>query len=365
MDAALVAMAASSAVTLASSSSHVTSGLALPSARPARALPFFRLGAATSSNPLLLAGYAERTAMKYAAAVARFGVWMDAVGRLPTSYDQLDLAMSDYFLELWKSGRGKAEASCCLFGADMMDPGVKGNLHRARRCLRGFHRLKPSVARPPMPWTVACAVAFWLASHRQFRLAVLVVLSFECYLRSGEVLRLVREDFATGADARLGLKESHRMHVHLRTTKTGEHQGVEVRDPHVRHLVQQLLLRTKPGQRVFPIAAATYRRWFHLATAGLGLSADYVPHSLRHGGATRDYLNDVPIADVMVRGRWRAPKSAVHYIQQGRQLQMLRTVPPFVDAAGRSVSADLAQSLLAADALSQSTAVGVGTTPLP
>jgi hypothetical protein len=44
-------------------------------------------------------------------------------------------------------------------------------------------------------------------------------------------------------------------------------------------------------------------------------------HSLRHGGATHDYLKGMPFDDVMVRGRWAVTKSAVHYIQQGRYNQ--------------------------------------------
>jgi hypothetical protein len=58
------------------------------------------------------------------------------------------------------------------------------------------------------------------------------------------------------------------------------------------------------------------------------------------------------IEDVMVRGRWAANKSAVHYIQQGRQLMMLRAVPSFVDWIGRETSSQLVWAL---DALSQIT----------
>jgi len=35
----------------------------------------------------------------------------------------------------------------------------------------------------------------------------------------------------------------------------------------------------------------------------LGLSAAYVPHSLRHGGATRLHMAGVPLDDILMRGR--------------------------------------------------------------
>jgi hypothetical protein len=65
------------------------------------------------------------------------------------------------------------------------------------------------------------------------------------------------------------------------------------------------------------------------------------------------------IADVMVRGRWVAAKSAVHYIQQGRQLMMLQSIPPFVDQLGSLSGRSLVLSIIIE--LSQNTKVSVGT----
>jgi hypothetical protein len=147
------------------------------------------------------------------------------------------------------------------------------------------------------------------------------------------------EDIAVGRDSRLGLTdhcdEKGRVHIHLRHTKTGAHKGVEVRDGQVKKLLLIHHGKHKPGDKLFPWHRSTHLKWFHKACAALKLSPDYVHHSLRHGGATRDYLAGMPIADVMVRGRWAATKSAVHYIQQGRQLMMLQTVPSLVDSLGR------------------------------
>ena len=79
---------------------------------------------------------------------------------------------------------------------------------------------------------------------------------------------------------------------------------------------------------------------------------------LRHGGATRDYHNGMQLADIMLRGRWQATKSATHYIQQGRQLMMMRYVPSWVDQSGRLPGRYLVVSILLA--LSQNTKVSVG-----
>ena len=130
------------------------------------------------------------------------------------------------------------------------------------------------------------------------------------------------------------------------------HKGVEVRCPQVKRLILQLKRITKPGERLFPWSRSTHLKWFKKACADLRLSSDYVHHSLRHGGATRDYLEGMTIGDVMVRGRWAANKSAVHYIQQGRQLLMLHEIPSLVDRFGREFGGSLVPLL---SALSQFT----------
>ena len=295
-----------------------------------------------SRHILLLGSYSRDTQTKYLAAVTTFSLWLHELAILPRSFKELDHHLSNYMADLWFAGKGKAEATCTFYGLDMFMPGLRYKLPVSLRSIRGFTRLCPSVPHPPLPWTVTNAIAAWLAvncrSHR-LACALSVVLSFDCYLRTSELLGLMYEDIAVGRDPRLGLTDHDddkgRVHIHLRHTKTGAHKGVEVRDSQVKKLLLIHRNDHKPGDKLFPWHRSTHLKWFHKACAALKLSSDYVHHSLRHGGATRDYLAGMPIADVMVRGRWAATKSAVHYIQQGRQLMMLQAVPSLVDSLGR------------------------------
>jgi hypothetical protein len=75
--------------------------------------------------------------------------------------------------------------------------------------------------------------------------------------------------------------------------------------------------------------------------ASLGLSAKYVVHSLRHGGATKAFLDNMPIAEIKKRGRWRADKSAEHYIQSGPALLLQQSVPEQYSKLGQVISAVL------------------------
>ena len=77
---------------------------------------------------------------------------------------------------------------------------------------------------------------------------------------------------------------------------------------------------------MFP-EAPLFRRLFYDAQVRLGWAgADggvpFVPHSLRHGGASCDYLFNGAryLEDILFRGRWGSMQSTRHYIQQGPAL---------------------------------------------
>jgi integrase len=326
-----------------------------------------------TDNALLLGGYAPSTQKKYRAAIDKFAVWCDHHGITPRGHSQLDFHLSRYMLQLWLDGKSKVDASCTMYGLDMLVPGIRSHLPLSRRSLRGYNRLVPSISRPPMPWPVAVALAMWLTFNDHGVIGIGVLLSFDCYLRIGELLQLVTTDIAFGRDPRLGLEDDTRVHIHLRRTKTGPNKGVEVRNHHIKVLLKALCQRVTNGGRLFNYHVSTYRRWFNKALDALHLSSDYTPHCLRHGGATHDYLNGMAMADVQLRGRWASSKSATHYIQQGRQLMMLQHVPAIVDQVGRHELRNLSLSILLAHAnsLAQNTRprrnrglMGVGTTSL-
>lgn len=260
----------------------------------------------------------------------------------PPSHDNLDLYLCDYFGYLHSNGYGKAEASSCFSGLPMFYPGITSSLHSSKLALRGYHRLTPSVSKPPLPWPVCVVIAAWLAYQGRYAMALAVLVSFDGYLRKEELLQLLYEDVAIGSKH----SPDDRVHIHIRNAKTGRFQGVEIRDPHVRFLINEFRQHHHHGQRLFPFSGSSYHRWFKRACFNLGLSSEYSLHCLRHGGATRDYLNGIPINDVLIRGRWAGMKSSTRYIQMGRQLMMLNSVPPAVDKFGRVFLPCLSQTML-------------------
>lgn len=163
--------------------------------------------------------------------------------------------------------------------------------------------MNPAVSYPPLSWDLACLIAVKLVVNGLSRYGIGVLLAFDCLLRVGELTALYREDVADSSDIRVG-HEYKGMTLRLRSTKTGPNQWVEVHDPTVITYVRQLVAQTRPGDLLFPFSSDVFRRVFKRTCADLDLSSRYVPHSLRHGGATRLCLMGWRMEDILRRGRW-------------------------------------------------------------
>ena len=157
-------------------------------------------------------------------------------------------------------------------------------------------------------------------------------------------------DVGDDHDGRLG--SAHRgVVLRLRKTKSGVNQSVRVSDPAVVHLLRDVVASTpRPDALLFGFRAAWYRRLLRLACRHLGLAAAYVPHSLRHGGATYMAQRGVPVATIMKHGRWASVKITNRYLQDGEALLLALSVPTYTARLGAHVVLDIISFIAAADA---------------
>ena len=282
----------------------------------------------TSRWPLLEAGYARATIKKYRKAVADFYDWCHAHGENPKNFVDLDEALADYFQWLYEqnAGAGKTKAKDALYGVQLFLPRAQGKLLTASKIAARWSKLAGTQSYPPLTWELTVLIAVQIARHARADLALATLLGFNCLLRVGELMSLRREDVAFPTDARMGA-EYRVTTLAIRVAKTGKNQSVVVTDPDVLALLRARVAATPKGALLFQSGASGFRALFKRVCAELGLSEKYVPHSLRHGGATRLHLKGVPLEDIMMRGRWASSKSARTYIQSSRAV-LMATVPP-------------------------------------
>jgi len=293
---------------------------------------------------LIKAAYAESTVTRYDGAVRTFLKWCDN-NSAPECHKTRDLdeLLTEFLHFLYLNNGSKQTGNNTLYGLMMKAPNLKGKLPLSRLAMRGWDKLQPSVAYPPLTWPITVAIAARMAQRGQILQAVATVLSFHCLLRVGEMTQLRRQDVALADDARLGV-DGFGGALRLRRTKTGRNQWVTLVDKDILALLTLVCRDLQPNDRVFPFSPASFRRTLRSACLDLGIQTPYVPHSLRHGGATRLHMQGVPVEDIMLRGRWQSSKSARHYIQSGQALLLSISTPAEVLAYGKT----LANSLITA-----------------
>lgn len=305
---------------------------------------------------LLQAAFAPSTRKKYLSAVDSFLSFSRECGEDPTEVSGFDDLLNDYIHHLYMSEAGKSSAHDTVYGVLMLLPELKGRLHTSMLALRGWSRLHPVLSYPPLTWDLTVIIAVKMALRGYSRLALGTILAFDSFLRIGELMGIRREDVADGNDPRIGV-ELKGMAIRLRKTKTGPNQWVEVENAQVMQLLRGLLATTRSGAHLFPGTTASYRRLFKTVCAELGLSNSYVPHSLRHGGATRKHLQGASIEDILHRGRWASTRTARRYVQSGRAVLLAMHVPPRVAREASILARDLTRTFT----LTQEHIVGVGT----
>jgi integrase len=230
-----------------------------------------------------------------------------------------------------------------VFGVAHLAPSLRAHLPRARQCLKAWHKLREQRSHPPITWELAVLLAVSMSRQGWHAEAVATLLAFDCYLRISEFVQLCGADVARESDPRLGSAQTA-MALRLARTKTGLNKFVVLRDPQVARVFSSYLSFTRPAasERVFPFSAHRYRTGLRYACAALGVSGWRItPHSLRHGGASRDFLAGASIEQIRHRGRWASAASAERYVQSAPALLLQFNMP----AQLRDLAAALLPSL--------------------
>ena len=177
-----------------------------------------------------------------------------------------------------------------------------------------------------------------MAVRGEFDAALMMLVGFDCYLRIGELMNLTVQDVAMANDPRIGAAYRGVL-LRLGKTKTGNNQTVTVESNDVAYLLQRHVRGRKSNEKVFTIGLSRFYSLMRQACDAFGLGEHgYTPHSLRHGGATRHFLQGKPIADIQFRGRWSEAKSVRTYIQSGRALLLLTNVDSDVFSVAQDCS---------------------------
>jgi integrase len=307
--------------------------------------------AASSRRVLLDAALAPSTLKKYKTAVTEFLEWLERAGLEFSTPQDCDRYLTEYITSIFISrrGAGKSKATCTVAGIGHYMPDFRHHLPSSTLALKGWNKVRPSKSWRTITWDLTVLFANNI-SERSVKAAIGLLLGFDCYLRINELLRLRTTDVVDSDSAKSLGSEYKGMSIALRKTKTGPNQWVQVEDLNVRRLVRYLLRQTKPGALLFGFSDATFRRQLHLAAAHFGLGQlQFTAHSLRHGGATRDFLRGRDLEWIRLRGRWSSMQSLQRYLNAGVVMLISTQVPKHLEHRAAQLTRDPYRAVLVTD----------------
>lgn len=288
-------------------------------------------------SPLMSDEVKPSTQRQYLSAVGLLAEWLEdecGVHELPRTPELMDDALIGFAWHLYttREGRGRGIFEQAIAGVEWLFPRWEKLMRGARASNKGWKRRVPSDPHAPLTWGLTVSLAVDMCRVGEAGCAMATLLAFDCYLRISEVCGLRINDVSPLADVVPGRSG---VLVSLRWCKTGANQSVIVRDPKVAKYLRMWVRKRRReasavewvdepsrGPLLFP-PARRYRTVFDASCRNLGYTEKplkFTPHSLRHGGATRDFLDKVPMEDILARGRWVSCMSARHYIQIGPAL---------------------------------------------
>jgi hypothetical protein len=184
------------------------------------------------------------------------------------------------------------------------------------RSLKGWKKVNPDRERDGLTETAVGAMAEWFCSQGQYEAAAITVITFDAFLRDQDWVRLRACDISDdGEHVALSLGVFSRGEK----CKTGHAQGVILMRKAAMQCARAVRATRAPESKAFTTSEGEYRTLFHEATIALNFprpdnGLDWVPHCLRHGGASEFHrIYKASAGDIQLRGRWDHIKSVKRY----------------------------------------------------
>jgi hypothetical protein len=295
------------------------------------------LGRARPASPTLdvaRRAVAAKTDKDYRRALDRFTAWVVREGYRVSDPSDWDRALAKYMEVRFSAGDGRALGEKTLAALVHFRPDLGHRLPLSRRTAKGWAVAMPVKSRPPLTWSMVCAIAFvcWSSGRRLSALAFM--LAFDCYLRREEIAQVRGDLLFDAPDGSLLLV--------LPKCKTGNNQSVTVRNTVIVGWLRKLRGALHAGDLLFPSGRALLLD-LTAACECLGLGGlGFKLHSLRSGGATADFMAGAPLTFIQERGRWRQFQTLQQtYLQAAPAVTAMSAVPRDTARLGMKLASDV------------------------
>ena len=238
-----------------------------------------------------------------------------------------------FVLACWHEGESKELVSDLLQSFKYIMPQNVPNLALPWRLYRKWCQKELPTQAPAAHRLEALALAGRAFQQKRWGLGVMILVSFDGFLRTGEFVNAVPEQFIEALDA---------MVMEVGETKGVQRRGGSetyvCRDRHLVSLLKRCLKQVAAGKPIIGMSPAQFRLWFKKACKDLGLERrGLLPYSFRRGGITAAITQGTPASTVVLRARWHNARVAEVYVREGQtalaSLSWTPATKKFLDAS--------------------------------
>ena len=287
-----------------------------------------RARARAALGPLKRLGHSKARIRRHLRAAAKF-----YVTTLPLvnpadfhSTDAVRKGMIEFTEISWAEGDGVDLVKDAIFGTAMLLEIASKSFTDAWILVKRWERNELPNQAPPCSPEEAMALAGLAAEEKKYGLAFTILLAFECYLRTGEWVKMHPEQVEfvdRGLVVDLGETKG--------TARRGGKDTVATQDLTLCRFARKAVDSTPRGSSLVQMSETHFRRWFKAALKKLGLAqSGLTPYSLRRGGCSSAVLHGTAVSSVIHTARWTDARTARIYIQEGAALLRETQRPPAV-----------------------------------
>ena len=238
-----------------------------------------------------------------------------------------------------------SRATFTLAGVQFKWPSLRYNLTASWRVLKKWQELMPPVIRTPVPEVVMRAIVATAVALGWPSFGLLVWLAFHALLRPGEVCALRRGHLRLTCDCGSDQVGVVALTTSKTSTRSARIQSVMITDVWLLGLLNAYFGNWPALSPLCSGGSAAFSRRFLACLDRLGLKNRFMPAGLRGGGAVHHFEIYENLGSLQFRGRWEAPRTLLHYLQQGMATTSFLGIHPVVRCKVESMAA-LAMTLL-------------------
>lgn len=250
-------------------------------------------------------------------AFCRFsGTGLQELSRDVTKIDSL---LAEYIEFMWEEGEPKSYANYAVASVQFHIPASRRQLHFSWKLVATWNKLEMPARVTPLSPSMAMSIAGLFYEWGYPSAGHMVMVGFSCFLRTGEMFQIRRQDVVLPASTQQGGI------IFLKDTKGGQRKQLQWEKVTVYEKVAldclRALCKTKQGgELLLDLSIYRFRAvWKEIVKA---LKIDHLkvqPYSIRRGGATSAFRQGMSFEELVSRGRWTHIATARIYLDESLQ----------------------------------------------